>query len=59
MIEKLLIRLVNDHHRATIVDAVGRYTGYAVPASDPRLADQASHHSIPPTPFRRPVPKRK
>jgi hypothetical protein len=25
LIEKLLIRLVNDHHRRTVVDAVGRY----------------------------------
>jgi hypothetical protein len=25
LIEKMLIRLVNDHHRRTVVDAVGRY----------------------------------
>jgi hypothetical protein len=25
LIEKMLIRLVNDHHRRTVIDAVGRY----------------------------------
>jgi hypothetical protein len=69
MVERLLIRLVNDHHRATIVDAIGRYTGYATPGMDLRPLDantihQTSHHQTPPavgrySPARKPPPKRR
>jgi hypothetical protein len=40
LIERLLIRLVNDHHSRTVVDKVGRYVGEPpVSSSDARIRE--------------------
>jgi hypothetical protein len=54
LVERLLIRLVNDHYHRTIVDQVGRYLDGPPDVSEPRGVEYLRRSSAPKVKLRRP-----
>ena len=56
LVERLLIRLVNDHYSRTVVDKIGRYVDGPPEVSQPKAVEYLRRELAPKPKMRRPRP---